>query len=188
MSDTFILLSLLALCYAYYAQYVPSVIQRTRAELFEVRDFLMQKAIAGEIKYEDKLHLMLRDTLNHLIGVTHRLSWFRTYTLARSIRKYDAEDFAEFQSALREYLMSKPSSQRAIYKHSMQRIDRVLIRHMNTVSLPALIITGTAKFSSKLLLSLGVLNSVIKQIRALRKQAVDALDFNAGSFSAIAQA
>jgi len=183
MSDLIIIISLLVAWYVYYYEYTPSVIQETRAKLFEIRDDLMHSALSGEIPYEDTMHELLRDTLNHIIGVTHRLSWIRAYMLSRSIKKYDLEDFEQFKITLEKYLDSKPSAQRKIYEESMQRIDRTLINHMNKESIIAIVISSFIKFLNRALKQFDFLNSILVKIRALKNQSIDAIDFNAGSAS-----
>ena len=133
-------LLLFVLWWLFFVEYKRYRCDRTRQELFKIRDQLFQKAADGVLPFDSKAYCLTRTTLNGMIRFAHEVSFIRLllgFWLHKSIQDRDAKRYLEDMS---QALNDLPEPGRTAVKEARSKMHLIIISHVIHTSLALLIL------------------------------------------------
>lgn len=149
----------IALWFLYFSLFQQYKVDKTRQELFAIRDEMFDFAAAGFLSFNHPAYIMLRHTMNGMIRVAHRINWYNTIIIvlfmSREIKKMDfGKRFKEAQSGLDSATMGKLDDY-------LERMNITVAMHIIKSSILLYIVLFVAKLLSFFLKGLGQLVQII---------------------------
>lgn len=135
MIETIIFYSLIAGIWWLYAfAYRDFMVDKTRVILFEIRDELFDRALEGDIGFDDKAYITTRNILNGLIRFTHNFSLLRFFILDQVKKNCDISTREEFAAEYKKALDNLSEEQRKICKITLIRAHLAITLHIFNTS------------------------------------------------------
>lgn len=115
----------------YTVEYRDYWVDRTRQQLFEIRDSLFDAAVSGSISFSSIAYRETRDSINSLIRYTHELGYTRIVVAVLVIWAFRvSENVKEFESARQNAISQLPSEARKIAEEATRRVHGTMLRHL----------------------------------------------------------
>ena len=147
-----------------WLEYRKFTIDKTRQNLFMIRDKLFMQASRAEVPFDSEAYLLMRELLNGAIRYTERLTIIRVVRVKVALKEYDLENrfIKRFESAIK----GLDEEQKQIFAHALRETDQVLIHHLSHSTLLLLLIVETA---TALRLTNSLMNSASSMLKDARK-------------------
>ncbi len=128
-------LLLVTLWWIYFVEYKRYRLDRTRQELFKIRDELFAVAASGVLPFNSKAYGLARGTLNGAIRFTHQIGFIRFVALLIADRVAPNSDGKRYSVEFDEALNALSSDGRKVVKESLFKMHLILISHIINNSL-----------------------------------------------------
>lgn len=127
---------LVGLWWLWFVGYRNYLVDRTRQDLFRIRDDLFDRAKAGEIGFDAEAYKVTRATLNGMIHYTHELSAIRLLLTLPTLRAAARKGYAhKFSVHLEQAKTSLTPAQRILIEKTFEDMHKVTLRHLRDGSL-----------------------------------------------------
>ncbi len=127
---------LVGLWWLWFVGYRDYLVDRTRQDLFRIRDNLFDRARAGEIGFDAEAYKVTRATLNGMIHYTHELSVIRLLLALPTLRAAAKKGYAhKFSVHLEQAKTSLTPAQRTLIEKAFEDMHKVTLRHLRDGSL-----------------------------------------------------
>lgn len=123
-------LLLVALWWLYFVEYKRYRCDRTRQELFTIRDELFMKAASGLIPFNSPAYCITRSTLNGMIRFTHELGIMKTVMIYFINKRYESADTNRYVSKLNAAVNELPAPAKKAVLDAQYRMHLIFISHL----------------------------------------------------------
>jgi len=131
----------------FFGLYKEYRVDKLRHQLFQIRDGLFDKAMAGDIEFNHSAYGITRITLNGMIRFAHELSFYRVFTIYMISKFYKHTDSGYGEAMKRAMNRLDDSGQTMITDIHTQAYTAVLIHmaHTSIVFGPVLLVVKALK-------------------------------------------
>lgn len=149
----------IALWFLYFNLYQQYKVDKTRQELFAIRDEMFDFAAANNISFSHPAYIILRHTMNGMIRVAHKINWYSVIIIVLfTPREIGTRDFSEqFKKAQSDVDLAT----RKKLNDYLERMNRTITIHIIKSSILLRAILLVARLLSFFLKGLGQLVQTI---------------------------
>ncbi len=125
------LAALLGLWWLYFYAWRPYRTDRTRQQLFRLRDELFEYWDDHDLPFDHEAYRLMRDMLNGMIRFTHKIDLLRIAAMIYADQKFGSgQKGGRFEKRLEAALKSLPSHARRKLEHTRMEMHLIVLEHL----------------------------------------------------------
>lgn len=135
ISYTLSLFSLCVLWYLYFFAYKDYVVDKTRSELFILRDSLFDYADSGQISFDNEVYKTTRIMINGVIRFTHDIS-LSNWAMITFFSNEDSRNYQkQFSDNFEKNMKKLNPQQQEMIKSTLYKTHFLIVKHLLKTSL-----------------------------------------------------